>query len=134
MTALRSIQPQGDEQHPQSSIEIARSLPHPSSYAVPLLDAVLIEHGPADLLGRFFMRADAAIRDLGMRLAFSNDFSLLGRISAANRDSWYPLVPAYTAAGGAGTHNAYPDLFTQTWPEQSWRRLDERDGDAVCIV
>jgi SAM-dependent methyltransferase len=29
---------------------------------------------------------------------------------------------------------SYPDLFTLTWPEQSWRRLDERDGDAACIV
>ena len=28
----------------------------------------------------------------------------------------------------------YPDLFTLTWPEQSWRRLDERDGDTACIV
>jgi hypothetical protein len=107
MTALHPVRNPGSEQHSQPLREIQHVLPDPSSYAVPLLDAVLINHGPADLLGRFFLRADAAVRDLGMRLAFSNDFSLLARINEANRDSWYPLVPAFTAAGGADVHNAY---------------------------
>jgi hypothetical protein len=107
MTALHSVQNQGAGQDPQPVLAIQRALPDPSAYAVPLLDAVLVNHGPADLLGRFFLHADATVRDLGLRLAFSNDFALLARINEANRDTWYPLIPAFTAAGGADVHNAY---------------------------
>jgi hypothetical protein len=107
MTAKRGFQQPENDALSQSLLEIESALPHPSDYAVPLLDAVLIEHGPAELLSRFFLQADAAIRDLGMKLAYSNDFSLLARINAANRESWYPLIPAFTAAGGAAARNAY---------------------------
>lgn len=81
--------------------------PSPEGFAVPLLDAVTVEHGPADLLGRFFLAADHAFRSRGLRLAFCNDFSVLRAINEANRDSWYPLIPAYDRRGGAGAHNAY---------------------------
>ncbi len=81
--------------------------PVPGASAIPLLDAVVIDHGPRDLLGRFFMQADRTIREQGLRLAFSDDFALLASINRANLDSWYGLLPAYTTRGGAGPGNAY---------------------------
>lgn len=79
----------------------------PDSFAVPLLDAVTVDHGPPELLGRFFALADRAFRDHGLRLAFCNDFAILKAINQANQDSWYPLIPAYDTRGGAGPGNAY---------------------------
>jgi hypothetical protein len=75
--------------------------------AVPLLDAVTIDHGPADLIGRFFILADRAFRERGLRVAFCNDFSVLAAINLANRDTWYPLIPAFEERGGATPSNAY---------------------------
>jgi hypothetical protein len=60
----------------------------------------------------------------------STILSLTFILRVAERYSW-----RMTLALVAGTViGSYPDLFTLTWPEQSWRRLDERDGDAACIV
>jgi hypothetical protein len=80
---------------------------HDPSSAVPLLDAVTIEHGPAEVLDRFFRLAERSIRLHGLRLACCRDFAILRAINQANRDSWYPLVPAYDLRGGAGPDNAY---------------------------
>ncbi len=85
----------------------ALAAPSTRSFAVPLLDAITVEHGPADLLGQFFALADGAFRDRGLKLAFCNDFSILRAVNEANRDSWYPLIPAYDPRGGAGPENAY---------------------------
>lgn len=90
-----------------ADIPLPHAGPSAGAFAVPLLDAITIDHGPADLLGRFFALADAAFRKEGLRLAFCNDFSILGHINKANRDSWYPLIPAYDVRGGAGADNAY---------------------------
>jgi hypothetical protein len=79
----------------------------PATSVVPLLDAVTIDHGPRDLLGRFFLLADRAIRNQGLRLAYCGDFSVLKAINEANRASWYPLLPCFDVRGGAGPHNAY---------------------------
>ncbi|MBM3549908.1 MAG: hypothetical protein FJX54_23455 [Alphaproteobacteria bacterium] len=79
----------------------------PESYAVPLLDAVTIDHGPPDLLGRFFALADATMRNHGLKLAYCGDFRILRAINEDNRDSWYPLIPAFDSRGGATASNAY---------------------------
>ena len=53
-----------------------------------------IEHGPRDLLGRFFLLANKAVADRGIFLEFSSMRELL-RVNQANADSWPPLFPAF---------------------------------------
>src|SRR5262245_54660313 len=60
----------------------------------PLLAKLGIDHGPADLLGRFFQQADAAAQTLGVTLSFA-DLGELIEVNAQNRDSWLPLFPTY---------------------------------------
>lgn len=61
------------------------------------LEDVVVEHGPVDLLGRFFLAADAACRERGMLLSFGT-FDEVVAANEANRDSWKPLFPAYHPA------------------------------------
>src|SRR5262245_4698251 len=60
----------------------------------PLLAKLAIDHGPADLLARFFEQADAAAHALGVTLSFA-DLGELIEVNAQNRDSWLPLFPTY---------------------------------------
>lgn len=105
MTASPSV----DMQPPASPA----GLPTAETFAIPLLDAVAIAHGPERLLFDFFVRADEIMRAQGIRLWFSNDFSMLEKINRAHTESWYPLWPAFTRLGGAGPDNSYFFLGTQ---------------------
>jgi len=60
----------------------------------PLLARLAIDHGPADLLARFFRHADAAASVLGVTLSFA-DLAELIAVNEENRDSWLPLFPTY---------------------------------------
>jgi hypothetical protein len=60
----------------------------------PLLARLTIDHGPADLLGRFFRHADAAALALGVTLSFA-DMAKLIEVNEQNGDSWLPLFPTY---------------------------------------
>jgi hypothetical protein len=64
--------------------------PHPA----PLLSELTVDHGPADLLGRFFLRADTAARARGVTLSFAGMDELI-EVNEQNRDSWLPLFPTY---------------------------------------
>lgn len=79
----------------------------PALQAMPLLEALTVDHGPARLITEFFARGDAVMRSHGIRLWFGNDFSVFEKINAANIGSWYRLWPAFTSQGGAGPDNAY---------------------------
>ena len=107
MTAQPRIPPEPSSGLPRPAAGTPIRPPVQGASAIPLLDAVVIDHGPRDLLGRFFLQADRTIREQGLRLAFSDDFALLASINRANRDSWYELFPAYSTRGGAGPGNAY---------------------------
>ncbi len=63
-----------------------------------LLDQITLLHGPHDLLGRYFLAADAAARDKGVRLRMRIDFEELIRLNEVNRDSWPPLMPIFNPA------------------------------------
>ena len=56
------------------------------------ISQVTIEHGPPDVLGRFFLAADAECRRLGVTLSFGT-FDELVAANRANRDSWKPMMP-----------------------------------------
>ncbi|HXZ00636.1 MAG TPA: hypothetical protein VEI03_11590 [Stellaceae bacterium] len=58
-----------------------------------LLDQITLVHGPHELLGRHFMKADAAAREWGLRLRLRSDFDALMELNRENRDSWPPLPP-----------------------------------------
>jgi hypothetical protein len=59
-----------------------------------LPDALVIKHGPTQLLGRFILEADKAAREAGLRLRLRHDFDELNRINQQEVKSgnWYPLI------------------------------------------
>ena len=58
-----------------------------------LLDQITLTHGPHDLLARYFLMADAAAREWGLRLRLRSDFDALIAANRENRDTWPPLPP-----------------------------------------
>ena len=60
---------------------------------------LVIDYGPRELLGPFFLDADAAARRAGVLLTIG-DFSELVRLNNANRDNWGPLIPLFDPANG----------------------------------
>lgn len=58
---------------------------------------VIVEHGPRDVLGRFFLKADTALRQRGIRLSFS-DCDELKAVNHLNIDSWSPILPIFDPA------------------------------------
>src|SRR5215470_18667863 len=56
---------------------------------------VTVEHGPPDVLGRFFLKADAAARERGVTLEFA-PLAELQRVNDRNRATWKPLVPLFS--------------------------------------
>jgi hypothetical protein len=53
-----------------------------------------IKYGPVGLLGRFFLWADAAAQERGIKLYFAGLQDLVAA-NKANSDSWRPLVPVF---------------------------------------
>ena len=69
------------------------------------VDSIRIQYGPPALLGRFFLKAYCAARDRGVTLSFAS-FEDLARVNAANRQTWFPLFPAFDPVlGGANPDN-----------------------------
>ncbi len=58
---------------------------------------LVIDHGPTDLLGPFFIAADALCRRAGIELSLGN-FDDLAAVNLANRAQWYPLMPPFDPA------------------------------------
>ena len=53
-----------------------------------------VDHGPADLLATVFLRAENAIRSMGVQVS-TGTLEELAEVNAAHRDSWLPLFPIY---------------------------------------
>jgi hypothetical protein len=53
-----------------------------------------IKYGPVGLLGRFFLWADSAAQERGVKLSFASLQDLVAA-NRANSDSWRPLVPVF---------------------------------------
>ncbi|MFM9938705.1 MAG: hypothetical protein ACKVP7_04320 [Hyphomicrobiaceae bacterium] len=64
--------------------------------ASPLLRELVLDHGPIDILGRFFLRAVASAAEHGIELSFGNAGDLV-RANKANHVNWLPLVPTLSA-------------------------------------
>ncbi len=77
----------------------ARDLPRrPSGRS--WLSEITVEHGPAEILGSFFLKADQAARDRGVTLSFGT-FDELVETNARNTSSWHPLIPLFDPKNGA---------------------------------
>ena len=63
------------------------------------IDRVTVDFGPSELLGPFFIEADAAARRAGVFLTIG-DFSELVAVNRANRDSWVPVIPLFDPHNG----------------------------------
>lgn len=66
------------------------------------LDSLKIEHGPADLLSRFFFKAVSAAADRSVFLEFGT-FSDLLAVNQKNSDSWMPLTSTFREVEGGVT-------------------------------
>lgn len=68
--------------------------PIPLPQESPLLRGLKIDHGPAGLLGRFFLKADTAARNRGVSLSFGTFDDLLAA-NEANRANWRGLIGVF---------------------------------------
>jgi hypothetical protein len=63
--------------------------PHPQ-----LVTDITVEHGPVDLLGRLFLKADTAARRRGVTVSFGT-FEELAEVNKKNRETWGTLTTMY---------------------------------------
>src|SRR5262249_41483700 len=82
---------------------IAAASPAPAPAKRPparsLLQDITAEHGPIDLLGRFFLKADTAARRRNVTLAFAPMQDLVDT-NRSHRETWRPLLPLFDPASG----------------------------------
>lgn len=64
------------------------------------LSEIVVEHGPRDVLGRLFLKADTELRERGVELSFA-PVAAMAEVNRMNRASWRPLVPILDAGLGA---------------------------------
>ena len=73
----------------------------------PLLSDIMVEHGPIDLLGRLFLKADTSARKRGVTLSFAPMQDLMD-VNRANPETWRPLLPLFDpACGGITDDNSF---------------------------
>ena len=91
---------------------------------------VTVDFGPSELLGPFFIEADAAARRAGVFLTIG-DFSELVAVNRANRSNFPPLIPLFDPCNGGlrsfgdrswtreGTERPLPDRGSRQWSRHS---------------
>jgi hypothetical protein len=62
--------------------------------AGPFIEQVEVEHGPAGMLGRFFLAADTFVRDRGLTLHFAS-FEEMSATQEREKSNWQSLIPAF---------------------------------------
>jgi hypothetical protein len=77
----------------------AVSRPSPEHNPPSILSQIVIEHGPLDVLGRFFLHADLETRRRGVALEFCAPDELVAA-NEANPESWRRLVPMFNPRYG----------------------------------
>ena len=85
------------------SFPISSARPAPRTW----LNDITIEHGPVDLLGRLFLKADTAARARDISLSFAPMQTLVDA-NRYNRETWRPLLPLFDpASGGITDENSF---------------------------
>jgi hypothetical protein len=95
-----SPQPANAPASKSPAVDPAREPPRPS-----LINEIVVDHGPRDLLGRFFLKADTVARDRGITLSFGT-FDDLVETNARNAASWHPLIPLFDPKNGSLTDDS----------------------------
>jgi hypothetical protein len=85
------------------------------------LDQLILDHGPRDLLGRFFLDIDAAFRERGIVISIRTDFEELLAVNEENQLHWASLVPI--------VHPRKSRLDAST---AYWLRGQDSTGRVVC--
>jgi hypothetical protein len=73
-----------------------RPAPLPTAKPGELISTITVEKGPIDVLGRFFLAADAGARAKGVTLSFGS-YDELAATNLKNRDTWRPLHSLFDA-------------------------------------
>jgi hypothetical protein len=73
----------------KSGFPVAKSV-LPSAKPGDLISTITVQNGPADVLGRFFLAADAGARARGVTLSFGSYDDLVAT-NELNRETWRPL-------------------------------------------
>jgi hypothetical protein len=60
-----------------------------------IADQIRIEHGPRDLLARYFLEADERARAIGVTLRLRHDFERLVAVNQRHRETWPELTPVF---------------------------------------
>jgi hypothetical protein len=68
--------------------------------AIPLRlpDQITVDHGPTDLLARFFLAADRAARERGVYLTLRHELDGLVALNERERKDWYRISPLFDPA------------------------------------
>lgn len=64
-----------------------------------ILKDIVVEHGPLDVLGPYFLHAEVEVRRRGVALEFCTPQEMVAA-NEANRKSWLPLVPMFNPKYG----------------------------------
>src|ERR1700681_4964478 len=76
--------------------------------ALRLPDQITVDHGPTDLLARFFLAADRAARERGVYLTLRHDLEGLVALNERQRKHWYRISPLFDPAFSAlSPRNSY---------------------------
>jgi hypothetical protein len=89
------------------ALATAKLAPLPRKETPRLLDQIRVEHGPRSLLGRFFLAADRAARDRGVRLFLRHDFEEFVAFNERARGGTYKLGIFHPAYSHLDAGNAY---------------------------
>lgn len=72
-----------------------------------ILNDIVVEHGPPQIIGPLLAWLDAKAANLGLTLAFASLAELMS-VNRANRQGWFPLTPLFDPeASGLGEVNGF---------------------------
>ena len=92
-----------------------------------LLDALTLDHGPREIIVPLMVRANMAMRAIGIRVKIRHDFEALvalneHELAKAQKGNWFRLVNMLLPEYGASAENAY------------WLSGETRDGEIVFTL
>jgi hypothetical protein len=102
------------------------------------LSEIVVDHGPAELLGPFFLQAEEEARQRGVQLSFA-PLDALREANEQNRDSWRPLIPIFDSRhGGFNSETGFCILGRNSAGEivatQAARRYDIDGSDFHDLI
>ena len=73
-----------------------------------LPEQILVQYGPRETLGAYFLALDRAVRERGISLSLQTDFSVLKALNKQHQASWGPFNPLFDPdCNGINAANAF---------------------------